>query len=300
MPEEQVIEQDQQSQDSPEVDAQAREMGWRPKDEFKGAEEKWVDAKTFVERGEHVLPIVKATADRLRKENTALHNRQVELEAAVLDGQKAITALEKYHQDDVKQKVDKARADLREQLKVAIKEGDADGQADATVALSKLDAAETAAIDRDDVKGAATTTTSKPVPKDYTKEPEFIEWFEENPWFGKDKARSAIAYQVSIDVRNDNPNLKGKAFLDKVAEETAKEVTRLGGGRQAARKVEGGKGGAGGNSGGNGGGKTWADLPAEAKTACTSYEQDLVGPNRRYKSQADWRASYVKQYFTEV
>ena len=33
-------------------DKQAREMGWRPKEEWEGEPEKWRDAKEFVERGE--------------------------------------------------------------------------------------------------------------------------------------------------------------------------------------------------------------------------------------------------------
>ena len=33
-------------------EGQAREMGWRPKDEWEGEPEKWRDAKEFVERGE--------------------------------------------------------------------------------------------------------------------------------------------------------------------------------------------------------------------------------------------------------
>ena len=42
----------------------AREMGWRPKEEFRGEAEKWVDAETFVSRGEHFLP--HPLSDRIR------------------------------------------------------------------------------------------------------------------------------------------------------------------------------------------------------------------------------------------
>ena len=33
-------------------EGEAREMGWRPKEEWQGEPEKWRDAKEFVERGE--------------------------------------------------------------------------------------------------------------------------------------------------------------------------------------------------------------------------------------------------------
>lgn len=298
MADDQDLEQEQQEDtSSPEIIAQAREMGHRPRTEFKGDPEKWVDAKTFLDRGEHVLPIVKANADRLRKENAALHSRQNELEAAVTASQETMKALEKYHQDDVKQKVDAARAKLKAELVAAKKEGNVEAEVELTDELGKLNAAVdiSTAIDSDDKKIVKRDT------KDYTKEPEFIAWTEDNEWFGKDKARTAIAYQVAMEIKQENPNLKGRAYLDRVTEETNKEVTRLGGGRSAPqRKVEGGKGGAGGNNGGNGGGKTYADLPADAKKACDSFEKDLVGPNRRYKDRTEWRASYVKQHFTEV
>lgn len=43
---------------------EARKQGWRPKEEFSGPEGKWTDAQTFVEKGEQILPILKARADR--------------------------------------------------------------------------------------------------------------------------------------------------------------------------------------------------------------------------------------------
>lgn len=300
MPDDQVIEQEQE-QLAPELETQARDMGWRPKEEFKGAEGKWVDAKTFVDRGEHVLPIVKATADRLRKENEGLHAKNASLEAAVAGSQESIKALERYHQDDVKQKVDAARIRLKAELVAAKKSGDVEAEVDLTESLTKLNAADDAAATRD-----AETVQAAP-PKqdttDYTKHPDFLAWKSENPWFGPagDKAKSAIAYQVSLDLKQTEPGLRGRAYLDRITEETNKELARLTGGRVApAKKVEAGKGGAGGGSGGNGAGKSYADLPAEAKNACQSYVRDLVGPNRRYKTEAEWQKSYATQYFAEV
>jgi hypothetical protein len=46
----------------------ARTQGWVPKEEFRGDPEKWVDAQTFVERGEKIIPILKERNDHLFKE----------------------------------------------------------------------------------------------------------------------------------------------------------------------------------------------------------------------------------------
>jgi len=282
---------------APEVEQQAREMGWRPKEEFKGAEDKWVDAATFVERGEHVLPIVKATNERLRTDLTKTTAELREIREALAESQKTIQALDRYHQEDVKQKVEKARKDLKEQIIAAKKAGDVDVEVDLTEELSKLNTADAAALaNNDDEKTVKTVTKAV----DHTQDPVFIAWKNDNPWFGTDRAKTAIAYDITAELRRTGNTDVGRKFLDTVATEVAKEVARLGGGRPAAPKAEGGKGGAGGNHGGNGSAKGYADLPAEAKEACRGFERDLVGKNKKYATVAEWHKSYAEQYFREV
>ena len=278
---------------APEVDAQAREMGWRPKEEFKGEEGKWVDAKTYLDRGEHVLPIVKETNKRLRADVQTMHGKVAELEQALRASQETITALDKYHKEDLQQKVKKAREDIKAQLVAAKKSGDVEAEVDLTEQLGTLTAAE------DTTTVTTTTPARREAPKDFTKDPIFVTWKEDNPWFGSDKSRTAIAYQMTTELRAEGDTSVGRAFLDKVTDAVNKEVARLGG-RSSSGKVEAGKGGAGGNSGGNGAGKTYADLPAEAKAACDSFGADLVGANRKYATTDEWRKSYVTQYFAEV
>src|SRR5216684_6197221 len=105
------------------VESQAKELGWVDKDSFKGDPEKWVDARTYVDRGEHVLPIVKATAKRLREELAQTTSKLSTMEAALRQSQETIKALEEYHNEDTRQKVEQARADLRAQLIAAKRDG---------------------------------------------------------------------------------------------------------------------------------------------------------------------------------
>lgn len=286
----------------PEVETQAREMGWRPKEEFRGDESKWVDAKTFVERGEHVLPIVKATNERLRSELVAANERTARLEAAVRESQESVKALEKHHSEVLKQKVAEARDRLRKELIEAKKEGNVEDEVRLTEELTGLATAEADAAARERNAAAAAADRkngSAPQEKDYTQEPDFVSWRQDNSWFMTDRAKTAIAYDVTARLRAEGDRTVGRAFLDKVTAEVNKEVARLGGGRPAQSRVEGGKGGAGGSAG-SGRGRSYADLPADAKAACDSYARDLVGPNRAYKTIDDWRKYYVNSYFEEV
>lgn len=72
------------------VEDKARRLGWRPKEEFRGDENRWMDADTFVKRGEEVLPIIQANNKALEKEVANLkktlkefsaHHSQVEQRA---------------------------------------------------------------------------------------------------------------------------------------------------------------------------------------------------------------------------
>ena len=78
------------------VETAAREMGWRPLAEFRGDAEKWVDAETFVSRGEHYLPIIKADRDKLQAKNAELEASLAETKRLVQASQEAIEELKSY------------------------------------------------------------------------------------------------------------------------------------------------------------------------------------------------------------
>src|SRR5256885_800185 len=87
-------------------------------------------------------------------------------------------------------------------------------------------------------------------------------WMAENPWFGTDKRRTALANGIADELRSDpaNAGLTGKPFFDRITE----EVERVFGGNQrrnGASKVEESRG-SGTGGGGASAGKTYAALQA--------------------------------------
>lgn len=52
------------------IEVKARTQGWVPKEDFRGDPSKWVDHKTFVERGENILPIMRERNKQLSKDIT--------------------------------------------------------------------------------------------------------------------------------------------------------------------------------------------------------------------------------------
>ena len=61
---------------------EAQKQGWKPESEWNNPDKQWIDAQTFVERGESILPIVTSQRDRAQEKNVQLEGRVVKLEAA--------------------------------------------------------------------------------------------------------------------------------------------------------------------------------------------------------------------------
>lgn len=270
---------------SPEELQEAGSMGWADKDKWRGKPEDWVDAKTFLEKGRQVLPIVRASNDRLKGQLDAEAQARRELEGRLAASEATLAALEEAHEADTAAQVEAARAELKTQLAEASREGDHEAVADLTQKMTDLAG-----------KAPEKKEDKKPVMQQQKAPPEIIQWYKDNPEFINDPRSVALGNVISQELRQKGVTIVGPAFLDMVAAEVEKERGKPQS-RRAAGKVEGGNGGAGGRSDDGGGGKTYADLPADAKAACDKAANRLVGANRAHKDVASWRASYVKQYY---
>ena len=274
------------------LEKEAKTMGWVPKEQFRGAETEFVDAKEFVERGRQILPIVQANNQRLMGQVNVLGQKLSSVEEALKASNATIEALESSHDEDVKAQVEAARAELKEQLEAASRDGDHRAVADLTDKMTQLN---TAASTRGNGEDKGDKGEQKP-PAPPPIHPEVQAWMTQNADFMQDPRRVALANVITQELRQAGDTSIGAAFLDRVAEEVDKTL----GARKAgsASRVSPGGGGRGrGVDGGGGAAKSYADLPAEAKAACDKMSKRLVGPNRAHKDETSWRASYAKQYF---
>lgn len=273
---------------SPEV--RARELGWVPKAEFRGGEDRWVDAETFVKRGEEIMPLLKANNHRLQSEVDALKAQLGSAQAAIKESQESMSALIEHQTEATKAAV----KETKDRLKVQLREARTTGDWEAVDLLEEqIDAVKQTESDMAAKKPKPTPApTAAPVPK---VDPEFESWAKDNPWFGKDKRRTALTLAVAQELRDDpsNKDLLGRAFFQKAAEEADSTLNP----GQRASKVETSSGSSG--SGGGGGGKGFDALPADAKAVCARQAERLVGKNRAFKDMKSWQAHYAAQYFAQ-
>jgi hypothetical protein len=261
-------------------------MGWAPKEEFRGDPDKWIDAETFVKRGEEFMPILKASNRKLQAELAEVKGQLTKTNELLTASAESIEALKEFNSAAVRKEAKEKVKELKEALVEAKKEGDVEQEVEIAEQLQE----QRAAIK----KAEAAPKPKTPPPDDYTANPEWKAWVSENAWWGTDKRRTSLALGIAdeLKAKPENAGLVGKAFLDKVSEEV--EAT-FGTPRQRSDKVEGG---APGHRGGNGG-RSFGDLPAEAKDACERQAQRLVGEGRAFKTAQEWRNYYAKQYFAE-
>lgn len=275
---------------APEIVEEARTMNWVEKDKFRGDPAKWVDADIWVKNARVVLPIVKKENEDLRNRLTGANTEIAKLNTLITSAQESIAAMQELHTEETKRKVEQARKTLLAELKTAKADGDVDAEVRITDQLTEIREAVVA-----EKKPEPVVTSG---PKDYTKEPDFVSWVAENPWFGTDETRTDLAQMAAGRLRRRNPTKFGKDFFDLIPAEMDKIKVELGGGessRPAGDKVEGAS-----RSSARTGSKSYADLPAEAKAAAAKYESKLVGEGPgKYKTQAEYHKYYAATYFEE-
>lgn len=254
-----------QQDDGPSVEDRALMMGWTPKDQFKGDPDKWVDAETFVKRGEEFLPFLKANNRRLEQALERANAKTASLEKAV---SKAIEHVSKAEA----KAYERAMRDIQARLDEAAAAGDVQGVREATDELVEL-----AAEAKAEAKPAKT-----PAPEP---DAEFEAWKADNPWFGKDKALTAATVAIADDVANEG--YTGKAQIKEVDRRLRDEFPHKfakpeNPNRRQPAAVEGS------GSTIRPRGKTYGDLPPEAKAMCDELCRDIKGFTRE---------KYVREFF---
>lgn len=271
------------------IEREARDMGWNP--DFKG--DKFISAAEFVERGKSILPIVQATNQRLRGELSAVEARSQAQAAELKALQAGQAALEEARDADLAEARAAAKAEAKAELARASADGDHAGVAEATARLTDLSA--------EDLQAAADAKAKKDVAREQDSStggrpalnPAVKAWLTENKDFAKDPEKIALANVIAARMRQAGDTRVGNEFLDDVANKVEQRL----GGHGLPGKVEGGGGPGSRRSAQDG--KSYQDLPPDAKAVCDRQAAKLVGPGRAHKDAASWQKAYATKYFAQ-
>ncbi|GAA4478326.1 hypothetical protein [Gluconacetobacter asukensis] len=262
-----------------EVEAQARRMGWVPRDDFRGDVEKWRPARDFLDRGMTLLPV-------LQQQYRALDGRYATMQAQLRDSQKALADLTERTRRADERAYQRAVRDIEGRRQAAVASGDTTAFAVAERDLQDL--RDTAPLPAARVE-APPAPAPAPVERVESMPTEIMDFVQANPWFSRDaEARQdAIAIQSAVD--RQHPGLS----LAERLEITRRKVRQLHPALFENRRREApppvspsrGEGGRGGNPRG------FEALPAEARREYDRYARALAGKGKPL-TKDEWAGYY--------
>lgn len=269
---------------------EARGMGWVPEEEWRGDKSLYLGAKEFLERGRGLMPVLAANNRRLKAEQEADKQRLAQLEQQNRVLAAAVNALQDGAAEDAEATRKATVAELKTKIAEASRSGDYEAVAEATEQLAEI--------------VVQPVEKKEPPPGPAAPSPALVQelkdWFDQNPEYRvPGSPKEMIAKGISDQLRGQGDRRVGAAFLNAVKEATEVYMDKHFGAGASASRVASGNGGSGRQNERAAAGKSYADLPADAKAYCEKFAARVVGQGKKFKDIAAWRKSYTAQYFEQ-
>lgn len=188
--EQQQVDQESDVKLSP-VEEKARNQGWRPLEEWNGSEDDWVDAKTFVVRGE--------LFDKIKKQRNEID----ELRLAVGD-------LTRHHAKVAETEFKKALEYLKQQKADALESGNYKAAVDLDEEIATLKQSSVKKEFIEDSRKSAFEAT-------------FSNWKDKNEWYGSDQDLTMYADFVGNKYASENPGSSYEKVFEYVTNAVKKQ-----------------------------------------------------------------------------
>nr|QBM02670.1 hypothetical protein [uncultured archaeon] len=258
------------------IEAKAREWGWKPLDEFDGEPDAWHDAEEYIKRSDPRY---------LRQELTRTERRVKGLEKAQNQERQAFEQrLQRMERLSLAQR-QKLYRDIEAARRSAVEIGD-------TAEYDRLNAAEEQLynLEREADTAGKSSPQTRAAPKAEEVHPDVERWVDANPWFLKDKVLNRAAQGIHEALLDDEPELTvaqnlartKRELMRRFPEKFTKASENGGGGRNAVET-----GGQRQGTSTRGGGKAWGDIPSEEKNILERHISEGL-----YKDKADAASAY--------
>jgi hypothetical protein len=257
------------------AEEEASRKGWVPKEKYRGDPAKWKPASQFLEDGKRYQKNLETRLERLERENEEL--------------KRSGKAFAEYHEQQMQSKQQEIDTAIK-QLRVEKSRATADGEHNLAVELE-----DRIELLKEEKKGLQPTPTptedrrGKQPPQDAVNSPIVREWVEDgNEWFDDKPELRQVAFDYANELVN-KTEIRGRKFLDMVAEHVREQFPRQFGKPQTTRRNDQVEGAAPASNDRSGGKYTIHDLPAED----LALMRDFV--SKGWTTQE----KFLKNYFSE-
>ena len=231
---------------------EAKAQGWNPDPESMPEGKEWVDAQTFVEKGEKISGILKSKLERIE-------SRLEEAERA----NKEFGEYSKSLRDRDKQKAEERISQLEAELAQAVTDGDGQAYTKVNQEISR---------ERQNLQ--------QNEPNDnYNKFAE--QWLSENQWYNSDQDLQIYADGLAERVASEG--YTGKAYFNELTERVKARYPE-----KFERKRSNGVEAGGEIATSDEQAKTYDNLPSEAKQACDRFESQGLMTRDEYVASFEW------------
>lgn len=265
------------------TEVRAKAMGWVPKEEFRGPEEKWRSAEEFVRRGEEDLPVLRERTRDLARKYTQAEERIARQEREFSE---RIARQEQMAAMALRQQRETLEAQYEQAKRDAVSMGDQQR-------YDQLNRDQRVALNNFDSHVHETLQPKQPQPQDGGRmspqdQATVDSWAVENPWFFADPAMRQYATVAHGHLQRTKPGLSTQENLAEVAQLVRQKFPEKfggSGGRPAA--VEGGS-----STPANGGSRSkgFSDMPAVDQQIADQFIKAGA-----YKTRADFAKAYWSQ-----
>ena len=242
-------------------EAEASADGWVPEAQWDKPDKEWVDARTFIEKGEKVMGIVKGHRDRLKVENTELLSRIETLEMTT----KEYGEYQRQLRDSDRSKAQEEVKSLKLQLAEAV--SSADGPE-----FTRLN---------EEIASREKSIDVRPGPDNRQIAQK---WHSENEWYGKDSILTDYADGVAN--RLQRQGVTGKFYFEEITRQV--KAAFPGEFKNTNRERENGVESGGNREVPNRKAQSYDNLPAWAKEACDKFDKTGVCSKKDYVANFEW------------
>lgn len=286
------------------VEARARLMGWKDKSEFDRPPERWVDAETFVARGENILPVLKENLHRVEAALSDANRKIADMQADSAANAKAVEHIREMGVTAEVRAFERAKREIERERRETQKRLD-EAAATADVAGVRTASAELAALkDPEPPKPAPEAPRREapapaPVVADVSEAAAVAKFAADNAsWFKPNSEAGDYASARYGSLLKERPGLSHTERLDEVRKAVVRrfpEVFENPAAREAPRVAA--PSGTGPTGGGRKRGWTFDDLPPDVKAVADKTIADLAKGYKGPKDKAYGRQDYVNTYF---
>ena len=261
-------EQEHEETEGASIEDRARQLGWHPKDEYKGDPERHLSAEEFIKRGEEELPLLRSN---LRKIQDDLAKQQKEF-------QQTTAEFREWHETSVRQAkqeaYERAKADIEAKKLQAVEDGD-------------REAYEAAAQEESKLKAPDPEPEKKQAPQNEP-DPAFNDFVKANPWYNEYPELAVEADQIGINLWQSGKYQTTSQVMDQVSKSIQRKYPHYFNNPQRSAEPAVNEGGDPGRAS-KGKAKTYDNLPKAAKEACDRFlRMGMISSKEEYVNGYDW------------